>query len=151
MTDNTATESGTLVRIKVVLTEFATSHTTNRVDEVGAVEILKPILIRVVSVGPTVEVIGRRIFTTLLVTCILGSSQHMCNDGLEGTYTISFFVEHEGSNGPPGVGAIPGLTTDTDSGAAPAVLILSTGDGASRHRHGRVSGSGDEEGDNRGG
>ena len=60
-----------MVRIKMMATKFATSDPTDRMDEIGAVEIFEPVLIRVVSVGPTVEVIGRRIFPTLLVTCIL--------------------------------------------------------------------------------
>ena len=49
-------------------------------------------------------------------------------------------VEHKRSNGPPGVGAVTGLTTNADCGMAPAVLILGARNGASGHRHGRVSG-----------
>ena len=64
----------------------------------------------------------------------------MCNDGQEGTYMVTLFVEHEWGDGPPGVGSVAGLTTDTDSGAAPTVLILGAGDGTSGRRHGRVSG-----------
>ena len=54
---------------------------------------------------------------------------------------ITFLVEHEGSNGPPSIGAVSGLTAHTDSGTAPAVLVLSSWNGTSGHRHGRVSGS----------
>ena len=71
MTDDTATEGGTLVRVKVMTAEFATGHTTNRVDEVGTVQIFEPVLIRVVGVGTTIEVVGRRVLPTFLVTCIL--------------------------------------------------------------------------------
>ena len=55
-------------------------------------------------------------------------------------YTVSFLVEHEGSNGPPGVGTVTGLSTNTDGGTTPTELILSSRDGTRRHRHGRVSG-----------
>ena len=51
--------------------ELATSYPTNRVDEVGAIKIFEPILIQVVGVGATIEIIGRRILPTFLVTCIL--------------------------------------------------------------------------------
>ena len=63
----------------------------------------------------------------------------------KGTYAISFLIKHEGSDGPPCIGAVTGLTADTNSGAAPAVLVLSSWNGASRHRHGvRVSGGSKE-------
>ena len=48
---------------------------------------------------------------------------------------MTFFVEHKGSDSPPGVGAVASLATNTNSGAAPAVLVLSTRDGASGHWH----------------
>ena len=139
-------KGGTLVWVQVVTAEFAPSHTTNCVDEIPTVKIFKPVLIWVMGVGTTVEVIRRRIFTTLLVTCILQSNQHTCNDGLAGTYTISFLIEHEGSDGPPGVGMVTGLTSNADSGLAPAVLILSSRNGTSGHQHGRVSGGSREVG-----
>ena len=135
----------------MVTTELAASHTANRMDEVGVIQIFKSVLIRIMSVGPAVEVIRRRIFTTLLITCILGTNQHTCNEELKGTYSISFFVEHEGSDSPPGVGAVPGLTADTDSGTAPAVLILSSGDGTSGHRHDKSMRCSGESGSNRSG
>ena len=71
MTDDTATEGGMLVRVEVMTAEFVAGHTTNRVNEVGAVQIFEPILIRVVGVGTTIEVVGRRVLPTFLVTCIL--------------------------------------------------------------------------------
>ena len=71
MTNNATTEGGALVRIKVMATELTTSHPTDGMDEVGPVKIFEPVLIRVVGVGAAVEIIGRRIFPTLLVTCIL--------------------------------------------------------------------------------
>ena len=129
------TKCGTLVRVKMMMREFATSHATDGVDEVLTEQIFEPILIRVVSVGMAVEVVRRRVFTTLLITCILRSSQHTCNNGLIGTYAISFLVKHKRSNGPPGVCMIAGLTMDTNGGAAPAILILGTGDSARRGRH----------------
>ena len=62
------------------------------------------------------------------------------------TYTITLLVEHEGSNGPTGVGTGTGLATDMNNGVAPAILILSTGNGAGGHRHDKVSGSSEEVG-----
>ena len=136
MTDNSTTKGGALIWIKVVTAEFATSHTVNRMDEVGTVEILEPVLVRIMGVGATIEIIGRRILPTFFVTSILRKGQDMCNDELRNTHSVSFLIKHEGSNGPPGVGSIPGLATDTDGGTAPSVLILGSGDRASRHRHG---------------
>ena len=71
MADYSTTESGALVWIKMVTTELATSDPADRVNEVGPVEVFKPVLVRVVGVGATIEVVGRRILPTLLVTCIL--------------------------------------------------------------------------------
>ena len=71
MTDYAATEGSALVRIEVMATKFATGHPTDGMDEVGPVQILEPVLVRVVSVGTTIEVVGWRILPTLLVTCIL--------------------------------------------------------------------------------
>ena len=82
---------------------------------------------------------------------VLRNIQYTCNNGLNKTYTVLLFIEHEGSNGPPGVGAVTGLTVDTNSGTAPAVLILGAGDGASGHWHSRDKWWFDESGDNRSG
>ena len=71
MTNDPTAESGALIRIKVVTAEFVTSHTTNRMDEIGTIQVFEPVLIRVVGVGPTVKVVGRRVLPTFLVTCIL--------------------------------------------------------------------------------
>ena len=61
----------------------------------------------------------------------------MCNDERKGTYSVFFFIKHEGSDGPTGIGVGTGLALDTDSGTAPAVLVLGPGNGASGHRHDR--------------
>ena len=55
-----------------------------------------------------------------------------------GTYSVFLFIEHKGGDGPASVGASTGLTTDTDSGAAPAVLILGTRNGVGGHWHNKV-------------
>ena len=137
MTDNPATESGALVWVEMVAAKFATSHTADRVDKVGPIEIFEAVLVRIVCVGTAVKVIGRRILPTLLVTCILRTnSVHMLR-WTQGTYAVTLFVEHEGSDSPPSVGAVPGLALDTNSGAAPAVLVLGSRDGTSGHWHGR--------------
>ena len=51
------------------------------------------------------------------------------------TYVVFFLIEHERGDSPTGVGAITGLTANMDSGTAPAILILCTGDSVSRHWH----------------
>ena len=129
-----------LVGIKVVMAQLTVSHATDGVDKVATEEILKPILVRVVSVRMTIELVRWRIGLTLFITSVLRSVQYPCNKGLRKTYTIALLVEHEGSDSPPGVGTKAGLATDTDSGAALAKLILCSRNGTSGHRHGRVSG-----------
>ena len=57
------------------------------------------------------------------------------------TYTVSLLVEHEGGDLPSGVGTSSGLSTNANGGTTSTKLILGSGDGASGHRHGRVSGS----------
>ena len=62
----------------------------------------------------------------------------------KGTYAVTFLIEHKGSNGPPGVGTVTCLATDTNSGTTPAVLVLGSRNGASGHRHdGRSCSSGE--------
>ena len=138
MTDDSATEGGALIRIKVVAAKLATGDTTNGVDEVGPVKILEPVLVRIVGIGTTVEVVSRRVFPTLLVTCILKAKfrTRVTRNPKESSYAITFFVEHKGSNSPPGIGTVPGLAPNADSGTAPTELILSSRNGARRHRHG---------------
>ena len=71
MTNDPPTKCGVLVGIKMVAAEFTTSHTTDRVDKVGPVQVFEPVLVRVVCVGTTVEIVRRRILPTFLITCIL--------------------------------------------------------------------------------
>ena len=51
--------------------EFAMGHMTNGVDEVTAVEVLKPVLIQVVGVGMTVKVHHGRVLHPILIMSIL--------------------------------------------------------------------------------
>ena len=69
--DNTTAEGGTLVGIKLVMSQLAMSHPTDGMDKVPTVEIFETILIRVVGVGPTMEVGSRRVFDPVLITSIL--------------------------------------------------------------------------------
>ena len=140
MTNNAVAECGVLIRIEVVAHQLATGHTTDRVDEITTEKIFEPVLIRVMSVGTTVEVCRRRIFPTLLVMSVLRTFSTCATTSSTGTYSITFLVKHERSNSPPGVGAIAGLATDTDSSMAPAILILGPWNGMSGHWHDRVSG-----------
>ena len=59
---------------------------------------------------------------------------------LTGTYSVTFFVEHEGRDSPSFVGAVTSLAPNTDSSTTPTVLVLGSWNGVSGHRHGRVSG-----------
>ena len=72
-----------MVWIEMVATKLATCDPTDRMNEVGAVKIFKPVLIRVVGVGSTVEIVSRRIFPTFLVTSVLGSIQYAYNGELK--------------------------------------------------------------------
>ena len=56
MSDDTMTKRGTLVRIQMVMTQLAMGHLTDGVNKVSMVKVFKPILIRVMGVGMTIEV-----------------------------------------------------------------------------------------------
>ena len=58
----------------MVTAKLATSYAADRMDEVGPVEVFKPVLVWVVGVRTTIEIVGRRVFPTFLVTCILWSN-----------------------------------------------------------------------------
>ena len=137
--DNSTTECSTLVGVEMVTSKFTASYATDGMDEVAAEQIFKPVLIRVVGVRTTIEVVRGRVFATFFVTCILQTNQYTCDEGLAGTYTVALLVEHKWSNGPPSVGTIAGLATNTNRGTASAVLVLGSGDGTSGHRHDEVS------------
>ena len=64
-------EGCALIGIQVMAGKLTTSHTTDRMDEIAAEEIFKPVLIRVVCIGAAVELVGRRILPTLLITSVL--------------------------------------------------------------------------------
>ena len=74
MANYAAAECSTLVRVEMMAAELATSYTANRMNKVGSVKVFEPILVRVVGVGPTVEIVGGRVLPTFLVTCILWSN-----------------------------------------------------------------------------
>ena len=71
MSNNTLTEGGSLIGIKLMTSQFAPSHMTDGMDEVVTVKIFKTILIRIVGVGPTIEVQSGRVFHSILITSIL--------------------------------------------------------------------------------
>ena len=50
--DNTALESGTLIRVQPMTSQLAVRHSAKSMNEVPPVQVLKPILIRVMDVGP---------------------------------------------------------------------------------------------------
>ena len=69
--DDTVAEGGTLVWVKLMTSQLTASHTTDGMDKVLTIEILKPVLIWVMSVGPTMEVNRGRVFDPILITSIL--------------------------------------------------------------------------------
>ena len=74
---------GALIGVEMVTREFVTRHATNGMDEILTEQIFEPVLVRIVCVGTTVEIVCRRILATLLITCILGSSQYTSNEELK--------------------------------------------------------------------
>ena len=50
-----------------------TGHPADGMDEVSAIEIFEPVLIRVMGVGPTMEVSGRRVLNPVLIMSVLGN------------------------------------------------------------------------------
>ena len=124
-----------MVWIKMVTGKLAASYTANCMDEITAVQILEPVLIRVVSVGTTIELVRRRVFPTFLIMSILDTISTHTTTGSKGTYTVTLLIEHKRSNGPTSISTVTSLASNTDSGVAPAVLILSSGNGTGGHRH----------------
>ena len=51
-------------------------HSTDGMDKVAAVEVLKPVLVWVMSVQATIEVMSRGVLYTVLVTSILKDNQN---------------------------------------------------------------------------
>ena len=64
-----------MIRIQLVTSQLTTGHPTDGVDEISVIEIFKPVLVRVMSIGLTVKVSGRRVLDPVLVTSILGHNQ----------------------------------------------------------------------------
>ena len=69
--DNAATESGLLIGVQVMAAQLTASNAANGVDKVQAEEIFELVLVRVVGVRTTIEIVCRRIFSTLLITSVL--------------------------------------------------------------------------------
>ena len=64
-----------MVRVKLVMSQLVVSHLTDGMDEISTVEIFEPVLIWVVSIGPTMEVGRGRVLNPVLITSILKYSQ----------------------------------------------------------------------------
>ena len=72
MSDNAVIEGGALIGIKSMMSQLAARHLTDRVDEIPTVEILEPILIRIVGVQVAIKLVGRRILNSIFIMSILG-------------------------------------------------------------------------------
>ena len=55
-------------------------HSTNSMDEVSMVQVFEPVLVRVMSIGTTIEVVSQRVFNSILVVGILHKGQNACNN-----------------------------------------------------------------------
>ena len=64
-----------LVGIKLVTCQLTMGHTTDGMDKVPTVKIFEPVLVRVMSVGPTMEIGRRRVLNPVLITSILQNNQ----------------------------------------------------------------------------
>ena len=64
-----------LVGVKLMMCQLTASHLTDGMDEVSVIKVFKPILIRVMGVGPTMEIGRRRAFNPVLITSILENRQ----------------------------------------------------------------------------
>ena len=65
-------EGGALIGIESMMSQLAAHHPTDRVDEILTVEILEPILIRIVGVQAAIKLVGRRILNSIFIMSILG-------------------------------------------------------------------------------
>ena len=66
------TKGGVLIRVKVVVSQLAMSHLADRMDEIPTVQVFEPIFVRIVRIGSTIELMGRRVLNPLLIMSILG-------------------------------------------------------------------------------
>ena len=71
MVNNTELECGMLIGIEPVMQQFATCHPTDGMDEILTVQVVEPILIGIMSIGPPVEIMSGRVFYTILIMSIL--------------------------------------------------------------------------------
>ena len=72
------TKGSVLVRIETMVSQLATRHLTNRMDKILTVQILEPILVRIVHVGAAIEFMGQGVLNTILVTSVLEkASEHV--------------------------------------------------------------------------
>ena len=53
----------------------------------------------------------------------------------QGTYSVLFFVEHKGSDGPTLIGAVSSLSTNADGSTANAQMVDSARNSTGRGRH----------------
>ena len=78
-----------------MMSQFVAGHPTDGMDEIPAIKIFKPVLIRVMSVGLTIEVMSRRVFNSVLVASILkGNVNNTCNNKHKGLtrYSSSLYI-----------------------------------------------------------
>ena len=110
-------------------------HLTNSMDKVATVQVLKPILIRVMSVQATVEVVRRGVLDPVLITSILRGRQDTWSDEGRRTYSVFFFIKYEGGDDLTSIGVRPSLSMNADGSTANAEVVDSAGNGVRRGRH----------------
>ena len=85
MMNDAATKGSMLVGVKVMTSQFATSHPADSVNEISPKEIFKPVLVWIVGVGPTMEVGCGRVLHPILIMGILK---------LESAHVVSRWDDH---------------------------------------------------------
>ena len=68
------TKGGVLIRVKVVVSQLVMSHLADCMDEIPTVQVFEPIFVRIVRIGSTIELMGRRVLNPLLIMSILGKA-----------------------------------------------------------------------------
>ena len=99
------------------------------------VEILEPVLIWVVSVGPMIEVVSRGILHSIFIVGILQKESEHMEQWRQRTYSVFLLIIHERSNGPTLVGTGSGLSTNTNSSTANAEMVSGARDSTEGRRH----------------
>ena len=71
-------------------------HLTDHINEVPIIQVFKPILVRIMSVGMAVEIMSGGVLRPVLITSILGRCQDTCKDEDKGLTQYSSLLNMKG-------------------------------------------------------